>query len=211
MKTRRLVWIIALVCAGMVAVAALIFSQPASGGTGMPNTDDGKLIEEAILYSRTVNIRVAVEHDFSLLDTIYTNDPRGGELWEDYRQIVLKSGTLQHDGYIGYLDYRRAYSTCQYEGGVLFERIISTAMAEERDLTHEENQSLFICGGYSAAPPIKLENMDTDFEWIIYSIEIDGDVATAVVDIGLTTNRMTLVKVNNKWYIAMSEVIQRHP
>lgn len=211
MKTRRLVLIISLVCVGMAAVAILIFSQPASGGTGMPNTDDGKLIEEAILYSRTVDIWVAVEHDFSLLDTIYINDPRGGELWEDYKQIVLKSGTLQHDGYIGYLDYRRAFSKCQYEGGILFDSVFATAKAEDRSLNIDEINSLYVCNDFNAAPPIKLENMDTDFEWIIYSIEIDGDVANAVVDIGLTTNRMTLVKVNDKWYIAMSEVIQRHP
>lgn len=40
---------------------------------------------------------------------------------------------------------------------------------------------------------------------------IDGDTALAIFDDGPWTNRMTLVKVNNQWYVAGNEILAVYP
>jgi hypothetical protein len=109
----------------------------------------------------------------------------------------------------GYLDYKIAYYSWWEKGALKYEELKRNADNENRALTTNEVKTLVDNKGRMALTRLKSESVPAKLTFL--SIDIKNDVAIAVFDDGPRTNQMTLVKVENKWFIAGNKFLSIHP
>ena len=76
-------------------------------------------------------------------------------------------------------------------------------------MTEEERKSLVDPRGRMA--PARSESPTRTIPLRYFSVEINGDIATVVLDDGPRTIQLTLVMVDKKWYIAAYKGLVMHP
>lgn len=208
---KRVALITALLLAFCILALGAASSPKLSGeiSRNIPDTPDAKAIQQTIKVAYEIEEVAARTFDTSRFSEVFINDPRGGKLDDSTLKLVEEMLGRKDLTAAGYLDYKIAYYKWWERGAQKIEALQSKAEAEGRALTPEELYSLVDSSGRIAMPraqgPIQEVNLD------FYSISIDGDVAVAIFDDGPRTNKMTLVKVNGRWYIAGNEILAIHP
>lgn len=174
----------------------------------IPDTPDAREIQQTIEKAYAIEEAAARTFDTIEFAMVFINDPRGGALDNSTLQFVNEVFRTNRAS-AGYLDYKLAYYKWWETGARKIEALESQARAEGRPLTPDELSSLVDSSGRIAMSRAQgpIPEIWLDF----YSISIDGDVAVTIFDDGPRTNRMTLVKVNGRWYIAGNEILAVHP
>ena len=175
---------------------------------GIPNTAKAKEVMKTIERAYDIQVEAAYTLDLSKFPTVFINDPRfpvnPGTL-ETVRQLTYNPSLKS----AGYLDYKMAYYSWKRDAILHFEQLHAKAKAENRDLTEKEKKSLV--DSYGRVAPSRAESPKRTNPIIFKSVEIDGDIATVVLNEGVRTVRLTLVFVDKNWYIAASETLSVHP
>lgn len=184
------------------------FEQSGERTRYIPDTPDAREIQQTIEKAYAIEETAARTFDTTEFAKVFINDPRGGELDDSTLQFVNEVfGTNLASA--GYLDYKLAYYKWWESGARKIEALESQARAEGRPLTPEELSSLVDSSGRIAMPRAQGPIREIRLDW--HSISINGDIAVAIFDDGPRTNRMTLVKIDGRWYIAGNEILAVHP
>jgi hypothetical protein len=280
----------------MIAIAVgILVSACTPLVQGADTSAEALAVRETILRSRRIDIEAEYTFDTSQLDTVYINDPRGGELSDEALtliQAVRHDPTLQkdqvgildsskaaienmkheYDSYIEELRARQAAGTLNEGDRIVLEiatngwptpepmdadaaakatqaceTYIAAAMQPTPEpaaaypmpkpmiegLFHESDDgtpypipeppppprevgcptaiptqnSVFL--PYRGTDPALLPPEEFDID--IYSIEIEGDVARAIVHKRAVTSEYVLVKVDGQWYIAGVKLLKFTP
>lgn len=177
----------------------------------IPDTADTREIVKTIEKAYEIEREAYYTNNFSKFPTVFINDPRFNVdqyTLQTVRELtynpILKSA--------GWLDYKIAYWSWGVNGAIHTEAVLAKAKSENRGLTKEEKASLVDRYGRTAPPrppkeKIKNEKMQLEF----VSVNVDGDIATVVLDEGPRTIELTLVFVDKSWYIAASKTLSVHP
>jgi hypothetical protein len=197
--------VILLVC----VVFTLILVSGSRAYEGIPNTSDGKLIQEVVKKSYDVEAVAARTFDLSSFPSIFVNDQRGGNLSPTTIDFIRSVSEVVPSSYYGYLDYKIAYYSWWKLGAQKFEALQTKALQENRDLTEDEKKSLIDAKGRVAMP--RSQEIQIPIELQFISIELKDDEAIVVFDDGLRTSQMILVKIKNQWYIAGNKFLSVHP
>lgn len=171
-----------------------------------PSPEDAQAIEATIARSAELNAMASYTLDGSILAEVYINDPRGGELDKKDLELIQyiwqdKSLTVSD---VGYLDYQQALIAWEKQAIEKREAIFARMQAEGREqMTREEEASLIDETGriaiFGRAPdPMTLPKA----QFTILSIDLQGEVATVIVDFGVFKAERVLVKIDGRWYIA---------
>jgi len=102
-----------------IAAGALIWTRSATGNVSYPfdanNADiassaDAQAIREIILRARRIQIEAEYTFDTSQFDTVYINDPRGGEISDEALALIreLRQDPSIQKGQVGFLDSMQA-------------------------------------------------------------------------------------------------------
>ncbi|MDD5367586.1 MAG: hypothetical protein PHQ40_00755 [Anaerolineaceae bacterium] len=90
------------------------------------------------------------------------------------------------------------------------EGLLAKAKQENRQsLKADEIKSLIDNKGRMAMGRLRGDCVATNL--VFSSLAIQDEVAIAIIDDGLRTNQMTLVKINIKWLIAGNKFLSVHP
>jgi hypothetical protein len=173
--------------------------------TTILDTADAREIMKTIEKSYEIEMKALYTNDFSKFPMVFINDPRyniNSYLLQAVRELSnnpsLKSA--------GWLDYKMAYWSWRVNGAIRAEALFAKAKSENRGLTHKEQASLVDSYGRSAPPRHPKEKLEKIYLEFI-SVNVNGDIATAVLDEGPRTIELTLVRVDEKWYIAASKTL----
>jgi len=176
-------------------------------------TSDAELITQTLVKACEVRTNAAATFDVSEFPKVFVNDPRfpvSPKILQFIRDVT-DNPSLEE---AGYLDHMLTYYTWWRDGALRLEAIWDKMKAEGRDeMTAEERASLTDSSGRMAGPRAHLEDWaNIDCTPGILSMDIDGDVATVIVDDASTTSEMHLVKSQDgQWYIAGRTVLRIHP
>lgn len=182
--------------------------QSSDRARSIPDTTEAKEIQRTIEKAYMIEEIAARTFDTTEFAKVFINDPRGGKLDDSTLQFVEEVLGINRTS-AGYLDYKLAYYKWWEAGAQKIEALQAKAQAEGRPLTPEEVSSLIDGSGRIAMP--RAQGPVSEIWLDFYSISINGDIAVAIFDDGPRTNRMTLVKVDGKWYIAGNEILAVHP
>lgn len=202
-----------IVLIGIVILGYKVGREHAYHGDNSSGVSSDKTeIKNTIHLSYEIDAKAAFYFDDTLFPEVYVNDSRGGKLSGtvlDLIKSVKGDPTLTSDS-VGFLDYKYAINQWSKEGAARAEQVWAEAKREGRNyLTDEEAKSLIDSSGRIA--PSRLPTSVHITVNITYkSISINGDVAKATFDDGSQTIEMTLVKVNERWYIAGEKIIHSH-
>lgn len=191
-----------------VFVASTLVSG-SRGYVGIPQTDEAKLLQEAVKKSYIIEAEAARTFDLTAFPSIFVNDQRGGDLSSSTADFIRSVTGDYSSRNFGYLDYKIAYYSWWKSGALKFEALQIKALQENRNLTKEEIKSLGDEKGKVAMP--RSQDIRTSIGVQFVSIEVEEDKATVIFDDGLRTNQMVLVKINNQWYIAGNKFLSVHP
>jgi hypothetical protein len=172
-------------------------------------TQDNSQIQAVIKQSYILEAAAGKTFDISSFNQVFINDPRGGDLSSSTIDFVNSVFQYEIEGDLGYLDYKKAYYTWWKNGAIKYESLQQNAENENRILTTAELLSLVDEDGR-----IPLQRLQGDIslpELVFISIEIHDDLAFVVFDDGPRTNKMTLVKIENDWFIAGNKFLSIHP
>jgi hypothetical protein len=164
----------------------------------IPDTAEAKDVMKTVERAYKIESKAARTFDLSEFSTVFINDSRFPMDQATLQVVREMTGNLSLE-WAGYLDYKMAYYTWWGEGAIRLETLKAKAKAENRKLTKEELQSLTDAYGRSAAP--RLEGEPKDSVRFI-SVDVNGDLAYAVIEYGAWTSELTLVLVNEDWHIA---------
>jgi hypothetical protein len=176
--------------------------------SGISDNEETWQVVRAIERAYDLQTAAAYSLEFSKFPTIFINDPR----------FPVSSGTLEtireltRDYSItsaGYLDYKVAYYEWRRDAILHSEAIHDLAKSENRPLTAAERASLFDPQGRIA--PAREESPVRQYAIKYLSVEVDGEIATAVINTGATTSELTLVIVERRWYIAAQQILSVRP
>ena len=205
---------ILIITSSLVAIlilAALLIATSAPGKAypGIQQTKEVDEIEKVIEASHVAEASAGRDFDTSKFQKIFINDPRGGELSQSTVEFIESFGQGDHKTSYGYLDYKLAYYLWWEKGALQLETLLTKIKNGNRKMTKDEMISLLDQKGRLAMPRLKGEIVKKNLFFI--SIEVIGDMAVAVFDDGPRTNQMTLVKVENQWFIAGNKILSVHP
>ncbi len=194
----------------MVVVFALTPKKAATAFVGVPETADSKAVQETILKSYKIEDRAARKFDnFPDFESVFVNDLRGGELSLSTIKFIQEVTNQPSKTDFGYLDYKMAYFTSWGEGAAALDELDAKLKKEKREATEEELKALVDSGGRTASYRTSEEEEPGTIKFI--SIAVDGDQAIVTFDDGPTTNEMTLVRIDKKWFIAGNKILSVHP
>ena len=206
----------------LLPVSALIILVPGILGFSKPSTDfsqfitaekipdtpEAKEVMKTIEKAYDIEAEAAHTFDLSKFPTVFINDPRfpvsPGTL-ETVRELT-NNPSLES---AGLLDYKVAYDSWVRDAILHSEALHAKAKAENRALSAEERKSLV--DSYGRMAPARVEGPIKKPTLTFFSIEINDDIATAVLDDGPMTVQLTLVLVDKKWYIAAYKGLAVHP
>lgn len=174
----------------------------------IPDTPEAKEIMRTI--ENAYDIKAEAKYNFNLkkLPTVFINDPRfplDEEHLETLRQLTYNPSLES----AGWLDYEIAHYSWLRDAILHSEAVHAKAKAENRGLTNEEKKSLV--DPYGRIAPVRVDSPTRNLQIRFMSVEIDEDIANVIFDDGPRTVQMTLVFVNQKWYIANSKILLTHP
>jgi hypothetical protein len=174
----------------------------------IPDTPEAKEIMKTINKAYDIEAEAAYTFDLSKFFTVFINDARfpvtPGTL-ETVRQLT-NNPSLES---AGWLDYKLAFYSWRKNSILHSEAVHATAKAENRDLTDKEKKSLI--DPYGRIAPAREENPIRKTSITFLSVEVNEDIATAVLDDGPATVQLTLVLLDKKWYIAAYKGLSIHP
>jgi hypothetical protein len=197
---------------GLIAILIFItFGVNLSTGKSqesIPQNQEDKQILEVISQSYDLEAKAGRTFDFSAFDTVFINDPRGGNLDTSTVDFITSITKENKKSFYGYLDYKIAYYSWWRDGALKYERLTSNAESTKRGLTTEESKSLVDEKGRMAMPRLQGNYVPTKLTFL--SLNLKSDIAVVVFDDGPRTNQMTMVKFNDKWYIAGNIILAIH-
>jgi len=174
----------------------------------LPDSPEAKEVMKTIEKAYDIAAEAAHTFDLSKFSTVFINDPRfpvsPGTL-ETIRQLT-DNPSLQS---AGWLDYKTAYFSWTSNAILHSEALHEKAKAENRALSDAERKSLV--DSYGRMAPARVEGPIKKPSLTFFSVEISDDIATAVLDDGPMTVQLTLVLVDQKWYIAAYKGLVMHP
>ncbi|MFZ5858593.1 MAG: hypothetical protein ACOYZ6_17330 [Chloroflexota bacterium] len=176
----------------------------------IPDTPEAKEIMKTVEDAYNIEVEAAHTFDLKKFPAVFINDPRFPVSPSTLQVVREMTDNLSLES-AGYLDYKLAYYTWWGEGAVLLETLREKAKAENRELTKEEKQSLTDKYGRTAAPRPEGTRTTRKNPVKFISMEITDDIALVVIDDGPRTVELTLVLVDNHWYIAGIKGISIHP
>ena len=201
--------IFALLTLGIVG-----FSKPSTGfsqfvtAEKIPDTPETKEVIKAVERAYDIEAEGAYTFDITKFSDVFINDPRfpvsTGTL-ETVRELT-NNPSLES---AGYLDYKLAFYSWRINATIHAEKVKEKAKKENRALTDEERKSLVDPRGRMA--PARSESPTRSLPLTFFSVEINGDIATVVLDDGPRTIKLSLVMVDKKWYIAGYKGLVMHP
>jgi hypothetical protein len=203
MKKRILILLGVILILGVLGFSSSTLEQPTLIYR-IPDTEDAKEIIKTVERAYKIEAQAALTFDFSDFPTVFINDPRfpmGPYTLETIRDLT-HNPSLET---AGYLDYKLAYYTWSRDEILHLEALQEKAKKENRNLTEEELQSLRDSKGRT--PPARAEGPLKLIPLNFMSLEINGDIATAILDDGPTVTKITLVLVDGQWYIADASVL----
>jgi hypothetical protein len=205
-KTSKTSRILLLVVISLIVGLGIVSSQTRHAKTdaGIPNTPEAKEIMNTIERAYEIEAQAALTFDLTDFPTVFINDPRfpasPGTL-ETVRQLTnnpsLKSA--------GWLDYKIAFYSWRRDATLHLEAVFEKAKKENRGLTDEEKASLI--DPYGRTAPARAEGPIKLIPLKFTSINVNGDIATAIVNDGPTITQITLVWVDGQWYIARASIL----
>jgi hypothetical protein len=209
MKKLLLPIIAALLVFGALGFAdpALPVDQPAIID-GIADTPESKEIMKVIEKAYDIEAEAAYTFDLKKFPTVFINDPRFDVIPATVETIreLTQNPSLES---AGYLDYKMAYYGWRRDAILHSEAIYERARRENRGLTEEEKASLVDPQGRIA--PAREETAVRTHPISFLSIEINDDIAIAIINTGATTSELTLVLVDKKWYIAANKILSVRP
>jgi hypothetical protein len=203
---RKMLYLVAI----LLIFTAFGFSNNVLGlsASHSANTTDEKEIKRTIERAYDITAEAAYNFDLRKFPEVFINDPRFPVPASTLQVVREMTNNLSLES-AGYLDYKVAYFTHWRDGAILLESIQAKAKEEKRKLTKEESDLLIDSYGRPAGSRAQKPTRNQPIE--IISIEITGDIAFAIVNDGPTTSQLTLVLVDEKWYIAGSSILSVHP
>jgi hypothetical protein len=93
-----------------------------------------------------------------------------------------------------------AYNIWRRDSTLYYEAVQATAVAENRELTEEEIKSLSDPWGRSA--PVRSESPIRNIAITYLTMEVKEDIAIVTLHRGIYYSQLTLVLLNNQWFIA---------
>jgi hypothetical protein len=271
-----------------IIVGGLMWKRSARG-LGDDTSEEAQAIRETILRARRIRIEAEYTFDTSKFDTVYINDPRGGEMpaealaqireirqdptirmdqvgFLDSMQIDIENLKREYDNYMTELRTKQADGTLTDDEQLILEgetygwltpepeaenaAAIATQACEllqAEAMAYWETETAlpgpetvtpvsgtaypgpegaytepeaFPCPTSTPTPlPIDVPYRGSDpttlsqeeFNIDIYSIEIEGDIAKAVVHKRAVTSEYVLVKGDGQWYIAGAKLLKFEP
>lgn len=174
----------------------------------IPDTPEAKEIKKTIERAYDIESEAAYTFDLKKFPIVFINDPRFPVSPSTLQAVREMTDNLSLES-AGYLDYKIAYNMWAANAILHYEEIHKKAKAENRELTKEEKQSL--TDKYGRGTPGRAESPIRSFPVKFISMEINDDIALVVIDDGPRTVELTLVLVDNHWYIAAIKGISIHP
>ncbi len=155
-----------------------------------------------------IEAEAAHTFDLSKFPTVFINDPR----FPVSRGTLKTIRELTHNPTLesaGWLDYKLAYYSWISSATLHSESVRNKAKAENRALTEEERKSLIDADGRIA--PARVEDPIRQQKLKFMSVSINAEIAKVIVNDGPTTIELTLVLVDEQWYVAGLKSIAFHP
>jgi hypothetical protein len=198
--------LLALIAIGFFSISFTSKQPPST--YRIPDTPEAKEIMKTIERAYDIEAEAAYTFDLSKFPTVFINDSR----FPVSRGTLKTIRELTHDPSwesAGWLDYKVAYYSWTMDAILHSEAIKEKAKLENRNLTKEEIQSLIDPQGRTA--PARAEGSVRKQKLKFMSVNINGDIAKAILNDGPTTIELTLVFVDKQWYIAGIKGIAFHP
>jgi hypothetical protein len=182
-----------------LADAKVPASPPSIIATSIPDTKEAKEIIKTIEKAYDIEAEAANKFDISKFPTVFIDDPRFNV--DPHTLEVVRQLTNQPElESAGWLDYKVAYYSWRIDATLHAEAVKEKAKAEKRQLTEEEKKS-FIDPWGRTAPGRALSSM-RKIPLTFMSVDVNDDIAIVKLNDGTYTAELTLVLVENKWYIA---------
>jgi len=184
-----------------------ISKQPRST-YNIPDTQEAKEVMKTVERAYDIEAEARYTFDLKKFPTVFINDHR----------FPVSSGTLNTVReltnnpsleFAGWLDYKLAYYSWVRDATTYSEAIYAKAKAENRELTDKEKKSLIDPNGRIAPARAKDSIRHQILKFL--SVNINNDIATVILDDGPTTIELTLVLVDNQWYVAGIKGVSIHP
>jgi len=192
-----------------ISIFALNKHNRAEANSDILDTEEAKQIQEVIAKSYEIEAIAANTFDTSLFSSVFVNDPRGGSLSESTNEFIKSVTTNNASENLGYLDYKLAYYNWWKQGALKFEQLQTKATQEGRSITKDELKTLIDEHGRLAIPRSQISSQDQTLKFL--SLSINGEIASVIFDDGPRTNKMIVVKIKDKWYIAGNMILSVHP
>jgi len=194
----------------VASVTFLLLASTGKAQEGVPQTKDALQIQEVIKKSYELEALAGKTFDTSFFQDVFINDPRGGNLSNSTIEFITDVTKESKKPNYGYLDYKLTYYAWWKDGAKKIEGLMDYAKKENRQaLTKNEMKSLIDNKGRIAMGRLKGNYIPVSL--IFFSMEIQDEIAMVIFDDGPRTNQMTLVRVDNKWFIAGNNILSVHP
>ncbi len=180
--------------------AAKVNASPSSIiSASIPDTKEAKEIMKTIESAYDIEAEAANKFDISKFPTVFINDSRFNV--DPYTLDVVRQLTNQPElESAGWLDYKVAYYSWRIDTTLHAEAVKEKAKAENRQLTEEEKKSLTDAWGRTA--PGRALSSTRKIPLTFISLDVKDDIAIVKLNDGTYTAELTLVLIENKWYIA---------
>ncbi|HSA98703.1 MAG TPA: hypothetical protein VLF17_06455 [Candidatus Nitrosotenuis sp.] len=152
----------------------------------VPNTPETQEIIKTVQKSEEIYMRALITSDPSEFPTVFINDPRfllSPKNLDTVRRLSNQP-SLQS---AGYLDYKIAYFTWQIKEG----RFVAASYLHTPKPSQTVSPDFVWCDHSFSTPELR-----------VLSMNIDDDIATIVINEGEATYELTLVFINDQWFIA---------
>jgi hypothetical protein len=152
----------------------------------VPNTHEAQEIIKTVQKSEEIYMRALITSDPSEFPTVFINDPR----------FPVSPGTLETIKRLsnqpslqsaGWLDYKLAYFSFQIKEG----SFVAAAYLHTPEASQTASPEFVWCDFSSSRPELN-----------ILSMKIDNDITTVKIHEGATVYELTLVLIDNHWFIA---------
>ena len=183
-------------------------SVPSYISPEFPNTTESKEIISFIEYAYDIETYAAFTFDLTIFPSLFINDSRFEVRPSTLNTIRELTGNLTLET-AGYLEYKMAYYSWRRDSILHEEPIYATAESENRDLSDEEITSLL--DEYIRSVSHLSANQYRTHPISFISLLIFDDIAKVVIDIGFAKKELTLVYVNNQWFIAAAKNLSINP